>query len=376
MLEKNKSKKSILIISTGGLIYDGITNVIISYLKAMDLSLFNIYIASPFKIDAQVRKTILQLNCKIINLPNRKSNTVFYIYKLIRFIRSNKISIIHAHGNSATLAIEMLAAWIGGCKMRIAHSHNTQCDQIKADKLLRPLFYHLYTVAFACGKDAGVWLFKNREFKVLQNGRDINYYQYNAKIRKKVRLQYDLNDEIAIGHVGAFVIQKNHQFLLQIFKEIKSIEPNSKFFLIGDGPLRSEIEKQARILGIRNDIIFTGNISNVPEMLQAMDGMLLPSLFEGVPLVSIEWQISGLPCIISDKVSKECICTNLVESLSLTQSATTWAELIIRKISNNNRLSSSMYAPKNVRNKGFDIQTNAKKLENIYLDEMGRSSYD
>lgn len=360
---------AILIISTGGLIYDGITNVIVSYLEAMDLTKLDIYVAGSLKIEPGIRKKIKDLGCRIVDLPDRRKDTITYFFKLVKFIRKNKINVLHAHGNSATLSIEMLAGVIGGCKTRIAHSHNTKCEQIRADRLLRPLFYRIYTEAMACGVDAGKWLFGERPFKVLKNGRNIDKYKFIDTKRKKLRKNMKLKDELVIGHVGGFVEQKNHRFILEIFKCIKDVYPNSKFFLVGDGNLRSEIKDKAKRMRIYEDIKFTGNIENVEDILQIADGMILPSLFEGVPLVTIEWQISGLPILISDNVSDECICTNLVKKLSLKDSPKIWAENIIYKIKLNNRKQSSVEAERLIKENGFDIKTNAFELQKIY--ELG-----
>lgn len=110
-------------------------------------------------------------------------------------------------------------------------------------------------------------------------------------------------------------------------------EPNTKFFLIGDGPLRKKIEASASDI----NVCFIGTVNNVSDYLNAMDGMILPSLFEGLPLVAIEWQLNGLPILISDTVTRDCALINTVRFMSLEQSATTWAEAILGKIKENNR---------------------------------------
>ena len=263
----------------------------------------------------------------------------------------------------------MAAAYLGGCKKRIAHSHNTRCDQVKLDKLLRPIFNILYTDAIACGEDAGKWLFGNKKFTVLKNGRDIEQFSYNPIIREEIRAEYNINNATAIGHVGGFVLQKNHKFVLGIFKEILKLEPNVKFFLIGDGALRTSIEKRAEEYGIRNYITFTGNTERVPELLQGLDGMILPSLFEGLPLVVVEWQITGLPSIIADTITQECALTNLVEFCSLSESAKIWAGCILKSIQNNNRVQNATIAQEHVKQAGFDIKECAGELRSIYLGE-------
>lgn len=357
-------KRKILIISTVGLIYDGITNVILSSLKAMDRSNLDIYIAATIASDQSMRKQFEALKCNIIDLPNRRTQPALYFLKLASFIRKNKIHTVHAHGNSGTLAIEMFASWLGGTKKRIAHSHNTKCNQKKADKLLRPLFNIFYTDAVACGYDAGKWLFGNRKFTVINNGRDIALFAYDAECRNEYRNKLKIKEnEVAIGHVGGFFEQKNHDFLIKIFREIKKIEPNTKFFLIGDGPLRKKIEAEVADM----NVCFIGTVNNVSDYLNAMDGMILPSLFEGLPLVAIEWQLNGLPILISDTVTRDCALVKTVRFMSLEQSAMTWAEAILGKIKENNREEASVNAQHVAIEKGFDVRVAASMIREMYL---------
>ena len=322
--------RSVIIVSTVGLIYDGITSVITSYLKAMNKEDLKIYVVSTIRSELDIEKKIEELGCEIVYLPSRRTRTINYFFSLLSFIRKNKIQVIHAHGNSATLTIEMLAGFMGGCKKRIAHSHNTKCNQVKVDKMLRPAFNVLYTDALACGVEAGNWLFKNKNFTVLKNGRDINDYLFSQKKRLEMRTKYNLKENICIGHVGGFYAQKNHVFVIEVFRKILEIEPKAKLFLIGDGPLREEIE--FKVSDIKNHVYFIGIVNNVTDYLQAMDGMLLPSIFEGLPLVAIEW-----------------------------------AKELLEMIKKSDRRKNSEKSQKSVRIRGFDIQDNVKLLRDLYL---------
>lgn len=357
--------KKVIIVSTVGLIYDGITNIMLSYIKAMNKNGIDLYVASTIRAEDGIVEQLKNSGCRVIDFPSRKEKTLEYFWKLTEFIRKNKIDVIHAHGNSATLTIEMAAGWLGGCKKRIAHSHNTKCDQVKVDKLLRPLFYLLYTDAVACGEEAGHWLFENRQFTVLKNGRNINDFLYNEKIRKLMRERLQLDDKIVIGHVGGFFEQKNHKFLIDIFREIIKIEPNARLLLLRAGPLKSKIEDLSRDLS--GKVNFLGTTSHVGDYLQAMDGMLLPSLFEGLPLVAIEWQINGLPCLFADTVPKDCGLMPNVEFLSLNESPKMWAFELLNLIRNNSRVKYSKMAINVIEDAGFDIKNNAEQLREIYL---------
>ncbi len=357
--------KKILIINTVGLRYDGITNVILSYLEVMDKQGLELYVTSTRGDEEKIKDKLEQLGIKIVELPSRRTDTMRYFIELIKAVRKNKIDVIHAHGNSATLAIEMVAGWMGSAKKRIAHSHNTKCEQVKADKLLRPLFNLMYSEAVACGNDAGKWLFKKRTFTVLPNGRDTDFFAYKAAKRNEKRNELDIEKSVAIGHVGGFFEQKNHRFLVKVFREILKREPSARLVLVGDGPLRNEIE--FLVDDIRDNVIFVGTTPLVADYLQAMDGMLLPSLFEGLPLVAIEWQINGLPCVFSDTVTRECVFTEGVVFLSLKQSPEKWAKVMLDTIKNNNRMESSNVARKGAAEHSFDIRENVKILRNLYL---------
>ena len=357
--------KRVIIVSTVGLIYDGITNIMMSYIKAMNKTGIDIFVASTIKAEPGILAQLEQSGCHIVNLPSRRENTLGYFCELMKFIHKNKIDIIHAHGNSGTLAIEMIAGWLGGCNKRIAHSHNTKCDQVKADKILRPFFYLFYTDAVACGEEAGHWLFKDRQFTVLKNGRNIDDFLYNTETRKEIRKKMKVDNEIVIGHVGGFYEQKNHEFLMRIFRSIIEIEPNARLLLLGDGPLKEKIENSNT--DIKDNVIFLGTTDHVSDYLQAMDGMLLPSLFEGLPLVAIEWQINGLPGLFADTITKDCGLMPNIKFMSLEESPKIWAMEILNLIRNNDRSKSSEMAADVVEKAGFDIKQNAEQLREIYI---------
>lgn len=360
--------KRILIVSTVGLLYDGITSVILANLRAMDRASLDIYIASTIKTEPGIVDQFKDLGCMVVDFPNRREEPKKYFFALLKFIKDNHIEVIHANGNSATLAVEMLAAKLGGCRKRIAHSHNTRCDQIRADKMLRPLFYATYTDALACGEDAGKWLFKNRPFTVLKNGRDVERFKFDEAKRRKMRDMLGIGDGvIAVGHVGGFVPQKNHEFLLQIYKSLVVKNPKVKLFMIGDGVLHHEIETVARQLGLMSNLTFTGNVDNVPDYLNAMDVMVLPSLFEGLPLAVIEWQINGLPVLMSDTITKECMLTDNIKQMSLEKNPDVWADEILKMIDNNNRERQGQNGIKAINGAGYNIVDSAKLLKTLYL---------
>lgn len=357
--------KKVVIVSTVGLGYDGITSVIISYLEAMNKKDLKIFVVSTIKSEPEIENRIKKMDVEIIHLPSRKSDTAKYFFSLVSFIKKNRVDVIHAHGNSATLAIELLAGLIGGCKKRIAHSHNTKCERVRADRMLRPIFNLLYTDAIACGDAAGKWLFKNGNFIILKNGRDIQKYAFSLERRKEMREKYSIEKNLVIGHVGGFNKQKNHEFLIDIFRKIKEIDNDAVLLLVGDGPLRKEIE--ASVDDIKTNVVFTGSVDNVDDYLNAMDCMVLPSLFEGLPLVVIERQINGVPSLLSNNISSECKLTDTVRFESLDNGPQIWASDVMELVKVTKRKSESIRNSRTVKEKGFDIKDNANILKKIYL---------
>ena len=208
-------------------------------------------------------------------------------------------------------------------------------------------------------------MFRGAPFQVLNNAIDTRMYQHNPERAIHVRKALGIpSDCFLVGHVGRFAPQKNHKFLLNIFAEIQKKKPDTLLLLIGDGSLHNEIEVQAQRLGLDRSVIFTGIRSDIPDLMQAMDVFVFPSLYEGLPVTMIEAQAAGLACFISDKVPLECKITDLVTQIPLQASAEQWAEKILaaqnpgRKDTYNEIVAA-----------GFDIVENAKWLQDFYLKQ-------
>lgn len=361
---KNYKKIKILTISTVGLNRNGITTVMFDYYSRFTKEEFDIHTISEISNDESIIKDFEKAGIKVHELPSRKKNTFRYFISLVILMYKNKFDVIHVNGNSATESIELIAAQLAGCKVRIAHSHNSTCDAKRADKILRPLFYRMYTHAFACGELAGKWLFKDRNFKIIKNGRDLNKYAFDERMRLKMRRNLKLSEDIlAVGHIGNFNKQKNHVYLIKIFEQLKAINPKSKLFLAGYGHCEQEIHAMVNRLNLEDDVIFLGVINNVSNILQAMDIMVLPSLYEGLPLVVVEWQMAGLPCVISDTITTECVYTDLVKFEKLESSYSSWAEKIL-KIAKLNRSARKNYVLEQSIQCGFDVNSNVIELMN------------
>lgn len=355
----------ILTIMTNSMGYTGVSTSVLNYYRFMDKSSLQIDFVVPNKVDNSYKNYIKGNGGKIYELLMRDKNPLRYMKELIKIIKAGHYDIVHAHGNSCTLLAEMYSAKMGGVKIRIAHSRNTTCTHIIIHRLLRPFFNKTYTHAFACGTDAGKWLFGKRPFTVITNGNDIEKFSYNSQTRQEYRQKYDLAGKKAIGHVGSFNYQKNHDFLIDSFYELLKLDPCCVLFLMGDGDLRSEIENRVKDLGIGKKVVFIGKTLEVSRLLQAMDIMVLPSRFEGLPNVVIEWQIACIPSIVSDKVTKDAKLTKLVEFMPLEKGTKAWAKRM-NEIEIMDRQDMSEPITQEIHKAGYDIEENAKELKYLY----------
>lgn len=301
---------------------------------------------------------------KIYRLPVLNPFSPAYKKSLKRFFREHpEYKVIHVHQDCMSSVI-LKEAKKCNVPIRIAHSHSSSQD--KNLKYLVKLHYRKQiskyaTHLFACGKEAGEWMFCGANFEILNNAIDASKYIYNENIRKQMRSELGISkEELVVGHVGRFCYPKNHSFLIDIFEKLSQKIP-CKLLLVGSGELRQEIEEKVKAKHLENLVIFTGIRSDVAELMQAMDVFVFPSNYEGLPVTMIEAQAAGLPCLISDKVPIECKKTDLVQQVPLEYSAEEWAEKVLESASIIHR---NTY--EEIKMAGFDIQENAARLQEFY----------
>ena len=224
------------------------------------------------------------------------------------------------------------------------------------------------TNLFACGQEAGDWMFSGNNYVILKNAIDTNLYKYSLKNSIAIKKELGLENKIVIGHVGNFTYPKNHNFLIDIFSEVLKINSKAVLLLVGGGTEKINIQEKVISLGLEDKVIFMGVRNDVNKLMQAMDVFVFPSLYEGLPVTLIEAQASGLPIIKSDNVSDQCILTDNVVSISIHKSANSWAKEISNFVDSFDRKDTSL----EIINNGYDISSNAKWLENYYLNEVSK----
>lgn len=321
-------KKNILII-TSGLTAGGVDSLILNVLseKPNDEYHIDLMIFDDSKNDWQEK--FENYGCKVIvNQRARKLGTIKAIKNYKKIFREGGYNIIHSHiGFGSVLPV---LACVGLKNVMIAvHAH---FDDYPDSPIIQKLGHIVFKVfpckKLACSNGAGKALYGEKaSFTFVKNGIDSERFSYDEKIREEVRREFNLSSScFLVGMVGRMDYQKNHDFLLDIFKEIHNLEPNSKLMLVGDGKLHSEIVDKANKLGILNNIIFTGIRGDVYRLLQGMDVFIMPTRFEGLSLALLEVECSGLPCLTTDVVPREVKVDDDFEFLSLSDSAKRWAE--------------------------------------------------
>lgn len=357
----------VLVVNTVDFSANGITSVIMNYYRNLNKEDVQMDFVVTSEINIDYRYEIEKNNSTIYYIKRPKNwHVLIYMYKLYNVIKRNKYDIIHIHGNSALMSIETVTAFLGRVPVRIVHSHNTTCDYKLLHKLLFPILKLTYTHGFACGYAAGNWLFKDERFELIKNGIDLDKFLYDENTRKIYRKKINAGDKTVIGHIGNFVYQKNHEFLIDVFYELIKINKDYILLLISDGDLLDSIREKVKNLGIEENVIFLGKTSEINGYLQAMDIFLLPSHFEGLPVVLIEAQAIGLPCLVSDQVSPEAKLTDSIEFIPISNTSLWVNKILIKKL--NNRKKKSIEHQKDIECAGYNVNLSANRMRQLYID--------
>ena len=315
---------------------------------------------------------IERMGGKVIIIPSY-SKPFKYHKALKRVLKEGNYKIIHSNINTLSV-FSLFAAKCAGVPVRIAHSHSTTNKKEKKKNLmkqiLRPFSKVFATDYMCCSELAGRWLFGNKEYDkgnvyLLNNAIDLDKFKYNESLRKKKRKELGIKDDtLVIGHLGRFVAQKNHTFLIDIFNELHKKNKNSVLLLAGQGPLLEEIKSKVKDLNLEESVKFLGQRNDANELYQAFDVFLLPSLYEGLPVVGVEAQAAGLLCYLSDDMTKETKVLDITKFMSLNDTPEEWADNILNDVKKYKRIDTS----KEMTAKNFNIKEEAKRLEKYYLN--------
>lgn len=278
---------------------------------------------------------IKSLGGKIFYIPPKSKNPFKNFLEIKRIVKRENYNSVLRTSQQSLATLDLLAAKFGGAKKLIYRSSNAGLTGGKISIFINKIFSFLPkiipNVKIAPSVEAGEFVFgKNRDFYILHNALNYEDFKFNKNIRNKIRNELNVGNKTLYGHVGRFNIQKNHEFLIKVFLEINKKNPDSVLLMIGEGEEKEKIKKMVEDLNLTNQVIFLEPKPNINEYLMAMDTLIFPSFFEGMPNVVIEAQATGLKCFVSDSITKEANITALVKYISLNQTSKEWANTILK----------------------------------------------
>ncbi|MBS9398425.1 glycosyltransferase [Pediococcus acidilactici] len=325
-------------------------------------------------------KEFSDLGWKMVYISPWKENPLLYFWQWFNLLRKNHkyINIIHFHYDQLSKFWPFLVLKFYRVKNIIVHSHNSaNSDMSKrkfmmfSHKLGKKILSNMKIYRLAVSTPAGKWLFDSSAFKIIKNGINTKKFRFDEEKRGDLRKRFDINnDTYVFGNIGRFKEQKNHRFLIELFKKVLEVYPESKLVLVGIGPLEEEIKRYTSELGIQKSILFVGLRDNIPDFLSMFDMLLFPSLYEGFPIALVEAQANGAPIVYSNTITNEIEITNEIVSAKLNDK-NDWLNKIkcrIEKKSNFNKRKSDY---KVVKEAGYDIGSESEKLYDFYVNLIG-----
>lgn len=348
----------------------GVEAVIMNYYRNIDRT----KVQFDFVVDGYEKSLIDDeveaLGGHVYHIEPYRRNIFRYMSQIYHIVKQHDYQIVHTNMNSLAV-FSLFPAWLAGARMRILHNHSTG---IKSEKfryvlkcLLRPLAPMFANRYLACSRLAGDWMYGSAKMQsgaitVLNNAVDLDSYAYDPVVRAEYRATFGFpQNAMVIGHVGRFMYQKNHVFLIDMFHEVCRENDNAYLLLVGDGELRPEIEQRVAAYGLSEHVRFLGLRGDVANIYNAMDVLVLPSWYEGLPVVSVEAQANGLPCIFSNYVTAESKLTSSAHFLELSLGAKAWSHAMLEM-----DLVRNSFVKEEMCKAGFDIKTEAANLQNIY----------
>ena len=363
-------EKPIRVLQILGIVANGgVEAVIMNYYRNIDKTKIQFDFVVHNDADENYINEVLTMGAKVYKVTPYNKNIFKFMYEIYRIIKSNQYQIVHSHMNALS-GFVLLPACLAGAKVRILHNHTTDSKEEKLrsliKRILRPFARLFANQYWACSKLAAEWMYGknaviNGRVTIINNAINLEKFKFNKEKREGLRKELGVENCFVIGHVGRFMKQKNHEFLIEIFNEVLKQKENAKLLLIGDGKLKLQIEEKIKNLGIEKDVTFLGVRNDVADLYNIMDIFVFPSFYEGLGMVVIEAQVNGLAVITSEAVPKEAKVTKNIRFLNLRQPKTEWCNAILKaerkEIVNN----------EDILLKNFDIKSESRKLEHLYL---------
>ena len=355
----------------------GIESVIMSLFRNFDLERISVDIMASQNLSDFYDDEIKQLGgMKIITLDAKYDSPAKRMIAnqeaFARAIRKNKYDIVHLHMCNAASMIYGKIAKENGVKVVVYHSHNTNLStkhrliKTAVHNICKWKYERYADILFSCSDLASKWMYTKKSVSqnrvvLVKNAIDLDRFEFNQTVRDEYRKKLSVQDKFVVGHIGRFAVAKNHAFIIDIFSALHRKDSNTTLLLIGEGEDETKIREKVEQLELTESVIFYGTTREIPQMLWAMDAFLLPSFFEGNPVVGIEAQAASTPCLFADTITKMCQLTDIVTFASLNDSPEKWAELLLDVKGRKRTPTKEM-----MKQAGYDITQVASMVQELY----------
>lgn len=317
-------------------------------------------------VNERYKSDVLSNGSKIYKVHGIKDGVFKYLKDIFRFYRKNKYDVVHVNECDAKMFFYGFPLLFDKKTKVIIHSHSTSAKNTVVHNALKFFQNRRANVKWACSDVAYDYMFgENSDRMIIHNGIDLNTFKYDKSVEQRKRKELGLKDKIIFCSVARFTKEKNHQKIVQIFAEYHKLNSDSKLILVGTGPLQEDTKKLVEELNLQKEVLFLNSRTDVNEILAMSDVFLLPSLFEGLPFVSLEGQACSVVFFASNNVSREIAVTDLVHFINIDDSAKEWAKQIEKALKNKINREDKKYHEK-IRKAGYDISQVCNIIEKEY----------
>ena len=341
----------------------GVEMVVFNYYRAIDKNKiqFDFYYDADSTVEPP--QDLLDMGARFYKVPPYQ-NLPQYISKLKKCFIKNHYLIVHSHLNTLSI-FPLFVAWMCNVPIRIAHNHSVPSGKEPQRDVLKyflRIFARVFpTEYFACSEKAGRWMFGNKNYDrnkvvIIKNATEFERFRPSVTEIEKMKSKLGLNGKFVIGHIGRFTFAKNHEFLLNVFKKISEVRNNAVLLLVGDGELNQAIHDSVKKKGLEKSVVFVGQVTNPELYYRLADVIVVPSVFEGLSLTTVESQIAGVPVVVSEAIPEEAIISDGVARLKLEDE--NWVTTILTMANKKVVL--------NKKSSEYDIRVAVKKMEYIY----------
>lgn len=361
----------------------GIETMLMNLYRHIDREKVQFDFLAHYGREAVYNDEIRSLGGRIYEMPALKDENHVYFWRIFSYLRAlhrffkehREYKVIHGHMTN-TASIYMPIAKKYGVSCRIAHSHSTKSKAgllgILTNFLQKSITRHA-TDLFACSEGAKHWfcsqdVIDSGKIHILANAVDAALFRFDPAVRQKMRRELDLGDNLTIIHVARFRPEKNQTFLIDVLQEMLKLRQDVTFIFAGEGPCEEEVKAKAKACGLEAHTLFLGMRTDVPQLLQAADAFVLPSIWEGLPVTGIEAQASGLHCVVSEGLTREMNAIGMVNYVSLEASCKIWSDALIEAATQPRR---DTY--EEIKASGYDINTTAPWLQEFYLNRHNQA---